>query len=153
MTLYDFLVESNRIEGITTRPTDEQVAAAQAFISLNRVSVADVENIVNAFQPSARLRDNFGLDVVVGNHKPPRGGPEIRSDLERLLFIADAPRRIGHPYWIHHKYESLHPFTDGNGRSGRLLWLWGMNRRESLQWALRLGFLHAFYYQALEAGR
>lgn len=51
------------------------------------------------------------------------------------------------PMRAHVEYETLHPFMDGNGRSGRVLWAWQMRRdgRDPLQ----LGFLHAFYYQAL----
>jgi hypothetical protein len=37
------------------------------------------------------------------------------------------------------------PTTDGNGRSGRALWLWCMRGRAPL------GFLHQFYYQTLGA--
>ena len=43
--------------------------------------------------------------------------------------------------------SSNHPFTDGNGRSGRALWLWQMNNHAPF------GFLHTFYYQTLENSR
>ena len=38
---------------------------------------------------------------------------------------------------------------DGNGRSGRVLWLYNMGGIERVP----LGFLHTFYYQALDASR
>ena len=48
--------------------------------------------------------------------------------------------------WALHKhFESLHPFLDGNGRTGRALWLWMMGGIAQVP----LGFLHTFYYQTL----
>lgn len=62
------------------------------------------------------------------------------------------------PYVVHHAYESLHAYTDGNGRSGRALWLWGMRRLyrgQTLKFdrVLRIGFLHCWYYQSLQFDR
>ena len=50
----------------------------------------------------------------------------------------------------HNDYENLHPFTDGNGRSGRMLWAWQMRNDDD---AMARGFLHTFYYQTLSACR
>jgi len=57
-----------------------------------------------------------------------------------------------HPYLIHHAYETLHPFMDGNGRSGRILWACQMLAHDYSP-GLALGFLHCFYYQALSHGQ
>ena len=48
------------------------------------------------------------------------------------------------------RYETLHPFMDGNGRSGRILWAWQMIEH-NIAPGLSLGFLHAYYYQTLAA--
>lgn len=80
-----------------------------------------------------------GLNVVVGRYRPPLGGPNIRATLQKLL------RHPHDPYLIHQAYEALHPFTDGNGRSGRALWLHMMGGPD----AVPLGFLHTWYYQSL----
>ena len=40
---------------------------------------------------------------------------------------------------------------DGNGRSGRALWLWQMVNQHNYD--MRLGFLHLWYYQSLQAGQ
>lgn len=45
----------------------------------------------------------------------------------------------------------LHPFMDGNGRTGRAVWAWAMQRDGQDPFAL--SFLHRFYYQTLEYSR
>ena len=59
---------------------------------------------------------------------------------------------------LHHRFESIHPFADGNGRAGRALALWEMYRRgfdthhvfsvDEFYWEDR-----ARYYQSLDAPR
>ena len=143
--LYDFIAESNRIEGITRAPTSAELIATEAFIGLPKITLVALKNLVATLQPNARLRDKLGLDVRVGNHYPPRGGPEIRERLQNLLNEIDVGCHSA--YSAHLVYETLHPFTDGNGRSGRAIWLWQMKGRAPL------GFLHQFYYQTLQGDR
>ena len=139
-SLEDFVRESNRIEGILRGPTGAEIDAHAAFLYLPRPKVSDLEGFVSVVAPGHRLRDQHGLNVRVGNHIAPPGGPEIRAALDTLLARAFTP---DDPWQIHIEYETLHPFTDGNGRSGRALWLWQMQ-------VAPIGFLHQFYYQTLE---
>lgn len=137
--LIDFIRESNRIEGIHRDPLDQEVDATKAFLRLREPAVADLEAFVATIAPGHRLRDAYGLDVRVGDHIAPAGCPEIRLSLESILKRA---RDDENAWQVHLDYETLHPFTDGNGRSGRLLWLWQMGDAP-------IGFLHQFYYQTL----
>jgi hypothetical protein len=145
--LLDFISESNKIEGLYPKPT-AQLCAYIDFLTLNTVYRGDVQRFVAAIEPAARLRDQPGLDVRVGNYFPPPGGPGISLQLDAVLEMMQQRRRT--PFSLHVAYESIHPFTDGNGRSGRVLWLWQMQKRG---YDGRRGFLHEFYYQTLDAQR
>jgi hypothetical protein len=146
--LVDFVRESNRIESIHREPTEPEIQVHQDLIELSLVTPGDLEKFVSIVQPGAVLRDRVGLDVRVGQHCPPRGGPRVANELAELLVQAATCRAVT-PRSIHVWYETLHPFTDGNGRSGRALWAWQMLREQ--RWpGIRLGFLHAYYYQTLE---
>ena len=72
--------------------------------------------------PGTALKDSGGQTV----YTPPQEPAEIvalMSDLER--FINDTELYAVDPLikmaLIHHQFESIHPFYDGNGRTGRIL--------------------------------
>ena len=72
--------------------------------------------------PGTALKNGSGETV----YTPPQEPAEIvalMSDLER--FINDPARFTADPLikmaLIHHQFESIHPFYDGNGRTGRIL--------------------------------
>lgn len=142
-TIDDFVRESNRIEGILRNPTIQECDATEDFINLPVLTVKDVVGLVSVYAPNHRLRNQYGLDVRAGDHVAPRGCPEIETSLDAILQKA----MMGdNPWQVHVEYETLHPFTDGNGRSGRALWLWQMQEAP-------IGFLHQFYYQTLSNSR
>jgi len=143
-----FAEESNGIEGINGA-TPAVVAALAAFVELPVIAVEDLIRLVEVLEPGARLRFKPGMSVYVGDHVPPPGGPGILSALNGILARVNDGGVS--PYTAHHEYETLHPFTDGNGRSGRALWAWQMLKQCGTN-GLALGFLHRFYYQTLAAG-
>ena len=144
--LQNFVRESNRIEGILRDPSTAEIEATELFLFNRQPGVLDIEDLVTTYQPGAVLRLTPGLNVRVGNHIAPPGGPQIGADLAALLETIGG----SDPWATHVAYETLHPFTDGNGRSGRAIWAWQMVRRQR---GLSLGFLHQFYYQTLERAR
>lgn len=148
--LVAFVRESNRIENIHRDPTDAEIKAHKTLIARKHVKIAHVVALVAVCQPNATLRDRETVPGVrVGNHIAPPSGPAIVAELDKLLL--DIGTKAVTPWAAHVRYETLHPFTDGNGRSGRAIWLWNMTLLGRQRQALAIGFLHNFYYQTLAA--
>jgi Fic family protein len=73
--------------------------------------------------PGTALRNSQTGDVV---YMPPQHPQEIIDGMSNLLqFINDTSLSDIDPLIkmaiIHHRFESIHPFYDGNGRTGRIL--------------------------------
>lgn len=71
--------------------------------------------------PGTVLKSNTGH--VIYTPPSPEALPGLMSDLERFinddaLFDADPLIKMA---LIHHQFESIHPFYDGNGRTGRIV--------------------------------
>lgn len=145
-SLNAFVKESNRIEGILREPIGLELTAHMALLEKEELSVGALVEFVGHIAPGKPIRDIVGRNVRVANHIPPSGGPAIVSELEQLLNRAN---KGSNPYRIHCDYETLHPFMDGNGRSGRAIWLWQMLKQTYDYPVLSRGFLHSFYYQTL----
>jgi len=107
---------------------------------------------------AGRYRD---ILVRVGRYLPP--APEMVSGLMSELldwWNKDASKwsPVISSAVIHHRFEEIHPFADGNGRTRRTLALWELYRREfdihhifsidEFYWEGRLR-----YYEALDAVR
>lgn len=146
--LVAFANESNHIEGMGAA-TEAEIDALGELVYRASIGVPELEHYVKVVAPGHKLRRKRGLNVRVGDHIAPPGGPDIEAGLQHLLATLDQ----GTPYSNHVAYELVHPFTDGNGRSGRALWLWEHIQNGTEARPMALGFLHTFYYETLSNAR
>ena len=72
------------------------------------------------------------MRVWVGGHHPPEPA-EVPALMLELLEWWNGPSAALSPVItsavIHYRFEAIHPFADGNGRTGRALALWELYRR------------------------
>ncbi len=94
--------------------TTNQILEIQGVLEHNRAGFRKI--------PGTVLKNGLGETI----YTPPQDFNEIislMSDLERFindndLFDADPLVKMA---IIHHRFESIHPFYDGNGRTGRII--------------------------------
>lgn len=144
MSLSDFIIESNRIEGILGTSGNDFIAHETLF-SKQSLKIEDIETFVWLICKK-KIRNKAGMNVMVGKHFPLPGGPVIPKLLN--ILISKANNLEIDSFEFHNEYETLHSFMDGNGRSGRVIWAYMMKREGKDPFAL--GFLHSYYYQSLE---
>ncbi len=140
-----FVRESNLIEGINREPTREEVEAHERVwrcFSISAQALGDFQAVV---APGKPLRENPGMNVRIGNHVPVEGGPHVLRALQKICRDAMGGQFV---WTTHVEFEILHPYMDGNGRTGRALWMWQMHHTNRDPFAL--SFLHRFYYQTLD---
>lgn len=145
--IHDFVRESNAIESIIRDPTAAELTATLDFLEHELLDLDKVLSLQAVYAPGKPLRNRMGMDIIVGesNFAPFHGSPVVEFKLANLLGEINTSCD---PWHCHCAFESLHPFMDGNGRTGRALWAWQMHRLNLDPFALT--FLHRFYYQTLE---
>lgn len=160
MELKDFLRDSNLIEGYSFVDPQE-IEATGEFLRLEQITISDIAVFLSittgAHGSTGLIRSSHGMNVVVGDHRPPKGGPHIVEKLEKHLEKVNAVPGLGgrwmsryrSSFKLHCQFESLHPYTDGNGRAGRLIWLWMMGGEQWLE-ATWDTFLVAWYKCSLQ---
>lgn len=145
MSLINFIRESNKIENILREPTEQEINAHELLLDFSEIKIKDLEIFVEEICGKP-LRTKKGMNVRIGNHTPIPGGSEVRDQL--AILLKEIYNGLITPYEGHQRYETLHPFMDGNGRSGRVLWLWHMHNEygvDNLEPVYARGFLRTWF--------
>jgi len=140
-----FLIESNQIEGEMW----DKLPMAAAEFALHQVNmtpnrICKIHELLGeemAKQNSIRLGMFRKVPVRVGSWVAP-----LPFEVPELIASFCADWRDMTAWEAHNRFEAIHPFEDGNGRVGRLLWL---NKMKSYGWKFERSFLHQYYYQTL----
>ena len=93
--------------------------ATRLFVEIARV-VKGADLDIRA-TPGTQIQNSATGAVI---YTPPEGERVIRdklANLERFLHAGDSLDPLVKMAVLHYQFEAIHPFTDGNGRTGRIL--------------------------------
>lgn len=96
----------------------DQPIAMQTVLELH-------ESVFKGVKEDAGNWRRVNVRITGSTHTPPRMEKVVR-EMETILKEYDSRDKEGAEVfslgaWLHHGFESVHPFSDGNGRVGRLL--------------------------------
>ncbi len=91
---------------------------------LNRLLIEDLRKDAGSWRP--------GDVTLLGAKLVPPPGPAVAGFIRELVELfphSEAMPPLVQAAWLHAQLTYVHPFNDGNGRSGRLLQDWALIRR------------------------
>ncbi len=149
----EHIKESNLIEGIDDPKEITQSEFAWYMLrnqaELTHGVICQVQKMITRNQtdllPHQRgyYRDMSKVNVIVGDHRPPMWHmvPGLMDN-----WLLDY-KTLG-PWEAHRRFESIHPFVDGNGRTGRML-MWWQEIKDGKEPTMLLNANKQEYYKSL----
>lgn len=120
-----FVRVSNRMAGITRDPTAAEISAHRGLLAVNSLRVENLELFIRHIAPGAGLRGTSEADAEAEDEAS-AASVGLKADLATIILAAQT--QSASPFRLHRIYRRLRPFTDGNGRCGRALWMWQVMR-------------------------
>jgi Fic family protein len=142
--LIDFIYNSNKLEGskVPLESVEKMVRESagekndevrNTITAINYIkqkkfnftlkNIEKLHDILLAHEPS-NLKYRTNNDIVVGNSTV-SDYKDIKSELLKLFKENSEKTNTMYPleqaFWFYYRFERIHPFRDGNGRTGRLL--------------------------------
>lgn len=118
-------------KGKTLREVNDLKNTKKVFFELQkkqpRITSALIEEIHDKLLEGIDPRKGYRTsDInILGQPFSPTPGRYVREDIKLLLQWLEEQKKRLHPLVLaalfHHKFENIHPFNDGNGRTGRIL--------------------------------
>ncbi len=125
----EFLEQSNYIEGVfDDNSFDQAVKAWKYIVKQKRLTVENVLKTHAILMKNQDIPKNDKgafrvVGVIIGNREG-LPWPLVPKVMDDWIYWANESRSAARVKEDHIKYEHIHPFIDGNGRTGRIFMNW-----------------------------
>ena len=108
-----------------TQALESGYESVQSNQGISIRTILDIQKIIEPNRPGFRqvpgtVIKNVTEDKIVYTPPSPEKIPKLMDELEKFIHTNSMDPLIKMAI-IHHQFESIHPFYDGNGRTGRIL--------------------------------